>query len=268
MSTTTTDGESQSERDGQPKPHGKVHPQIQEVESPVEGIASLRDYLGPKEDPICNWQMQSQNLEVTNVRTWFPNDENVAFYWPTFTSRSYGIMSYRDLHDQLLKCPSFSSNGTQQQSARVALVIPAEAMTETAVALLSIMARGGVAVPLDPRMPKGRLLEAMEQLSCTCLVSTKQLLLEKEILVECGEELKEESLLTDHTATSSDSDIDSHPEKGIYGIHPSTQNCSYFQSTVTDIRLISTSDEDKEGLDRPGDLTLTWTVLISIYEKP
>ena len=96
MSTTDDESLPSSQRGckcrGQPKPYGKVHPTRQLVECPVDGVLSLREYLGPAEDPVCNWQdpqllKPSHNnhegvIKIADITTWWPCDDEIAFYSP------------------------------------------------------------------------------------------------------------------------------------------------------------------------------------------
>lgn len=140
---------------------GTVHPSLQQYDSHAHDVASLRAFL--TKDPISNWDSTNRNVDPCNVTTWFPSDEHVAFYTPNTT------LTYAQLQNEINACPPF-------QGKVVAVLLPPALMVEMAVVLLSIMARGGTAAPLDPHMTPIRVLEAMEQFQCQSIVSTEELL--------------------------------------------------------------------------------------------
>lgn len=276
---STTDDESLpssqggSKCRGQPKPYGKVHPTRQLVECPVDGVLSLREYLGPAEDPVCNWQdpqlvKPSNNnnhegrINIADITTWWPWDDEIAFYSPptpstadsenTCNNRHFETISNRELHEIILDCPSFLSSKTPSHNKRVAIVIPIEDMTESAVALMAVMAQGMIAVPLDPRMPPSRVLEAMEQLECTCLVTTERYVLEYKFLEKQHNDKKNKM----YTATNAGQEMsfesdsasdtsDTTSELYEYRTHPSFRSSvgetyyKYFEEMVKDIRIVS-----------------------------
>ena len=175
----------------QPRPYGILHPTLQQVDSPIDGagapglgpggaIQALRDHLGPDHDPVGNWAAnhQTKAADANNTSTWFPCDDQVAFYTPKVDDnhhhhqQQYDTLTYRELHQEMAHCPAFVSH-TAHKKVRVALVIPADDMALSAMATLSVLSQSNaVAVPLDPRMPTMRILDAMEQLNCTALITT------------------------------------------------------------------------------------------------
>ena len=212
----------------QPKPYGLVHSELQQVDSPVRDIASLRRHLGT-DDPFCNWTTIDEDGSGDISRTsdffrWFPCDDQVVFYAPVQTTThdqaKYEYLTYRELHHQLQQCPPFGP-----PPSRIAIVIPVDQMADMAVALLSVVAQGAVAVPLDPRMTTNKILEAVDQLNCTCLVATESILLEKNIL-------------------QSRSDKSSSSSSEYYTTHPSLvsmkdDNKSQWFRQVNEIRVVN-----------------------------
>ncbi|CAB9499627.1 7a-methyl-1,5-dioxo-octahydro-1H-inden-4-yl [Seminavis robusta] len=163
---------------GQPRPHGQPHPTLQQVDALAHDVESLRRNLGVH-DPLLNWQVSRHEMNLCDIRTWFPNDDHVAFYSPaakTTDIPSYDRLTYRQLHKALDQCPSFAASPTSDTN--VAIVLPVDHMAHTAMALLSVISVGAVAVPLDPRMPTFRVLEAMQQLDCAAFVASQSILLE------------------------------------------------------------------------------------------
>ena len=228
-STTSATASTTSKTNGQPKPVGIVHPTLQQVECPVDNLPSLRAYLGSEEDPFCNWQQDDDrnHVNVQDLTTWFPRDDQVAFYTPSSEPQAhanqeeqqYDTLTYKQLQEQLTKCPSFLSAGDSSttfaadSTTKVAICLPINQMSEMAMTILSVLASGAVAVPLDPRMPTRRILLAMQQLECTCLISTKEWLLEKKIVVPVQQQNEDE---TDASPTNDDDDA-----KTVFQTHPS-----------------------------------------------
>ena len=240
MSTTSTDESLPSAAgSGQPKPLGHVHPVLQQVDSPVDSVASLRQYLD-SDDPLLNWQRASPNYE--DFTSWFPCDDQVAFYTPAVNApedchdKKYDSLTYQELHHQLEQCPSF---GTSPGVRRVAIIIPVDQMADMAMALLSVIAQGGVAVPLDPRMPTKRILEAMQQLECTCLVATESILIEREMLQKMAP--TEVSNIASATMDGPDSSpYTTHPSLVVGHNRNEDSSCaSYFCNELDEIRVVT-----------------------------
>lgn len=214
---------------GQPKPYGRVHPTIQQVDATVHDVESLRRTL-KADDPLLNWQTISgrHEIDLCNLKTWIPKDDHVAFYTPSSSSRDkYDQLTYRELHQAMAQCRPFLSNG-QRDTTNVAIVLPIDQMAHMAMSLLSIIASGATAVPLDPRMHTFRVMEAMEQLQCSAFVAPESVLLEGSLpLLQRGgsETYKINPLLLQ----SSDSD-----DKKEH-----TRLVSFFQEQVEEIRLIT-----------------------------
>ena len=159
-----------------PKPFGFIDQKLQISQCPITDVASLRQHLG-SDDPLCNWQKEQTDIETCDLKSCIPQDDRTALYAPKRNSKGeYDSLTFRELHYQLGQCPPFPSR------SKVAIVIPVEQMAETAMALLSTISNGAVAVPLDPRMPTPRILEAMQQLQCNSVVATEQVLLGGNIL--------------------------------------------------------------------------------------
>ena len=182
--------------------------------------ASAGAGAGEGTDPLRNWVLQQDAsskdtaannaassedhcFNVNDMKTWFPCDDRVAFYEPSTnksdsssSSNSYHHLTYRQLHRLIGEIPPFPMTMPRDTTAtdaaaaavaaknnRVAIIIPAEQMACTATALLAtIMSTpSAVAVPLDPRMPPFRILEAMEQLECNAMIvsdATESILLD------------------------------------------------------------------------------------------
>lgn len=166
----------QSHHEIRPAPFGTIDQKLQLSQCSITNVAALRQHLGP-DDPLGNWQDEQTGIESCDLKVYIPHDDRTAFYNPSKTSKGkYESLTFRELHYQLGQCPTFSSK------SKVAIVIPVEQMAETAMALLSTISNAAVAVPLDPRMPTPRILEAIQQLECNCVIATEQVLIDGNII--------------------------------------------------------------------------------------
>ena len=120
------------------------------------------------------------NVDVNEVPTWFPCDDRVAFY-----RASDHPLTYAELHEQVRSSPWQDDDDADDVRGReavrphviVAVLLRPSQMAEMAVVLISLLSRPHICVaPLDPNMPRPKLLDALYQLGCTALVSTKDLL--------------------------------------------------------------------------------------------
>jgi len=252
MSSTSSTGSLASAHDdhhhsghqGQPKPYGIVHSFFQQVDSPVNDLVSLRQHL-EEDDPLLNWLHTSnysnranthESIDFADVKTWFPSDDQVAFCTPAgerdeYNTRAakYHSLTYRELQDELASCPTFGEGVGGNALPRVAIVIPSDQMADMAMVLLSVIGNGATAVPLDPRMPAKRILEAMQQLECTSLVTTESLAVEREIL-------EKKSV----TASNADNSYYTIHESLIDNNLSTSENCNgYLRQNVKEIRLIT-----------------------------
>lgn len=223
---------------GQPKPYGYVHSTVQQVDATVHDVESLRLKMRAN-DPLLEWQTRERRpIDESNLKTWFPKDNHVAFYTRTEGTRSeYDQLTYHELHEQLEKCPPFMCNS--DSPTNVAMLLPIDQMAHMATTLLSIIGSGAVAVPLDPRMPTLRVLEAMKQLECTAFVAPKSVLAEGELpLLKLDEEYKDVYRIN----------------PALFKICDTKENkrlVSYFQNQVQELRLLRRGACGK----------LDWTVL-------
>jgi len=202
-------------RPGQPKPYGRIHDKLQLSESLIDDVPSLRRNLGC-DDPIGNWQDVAGDIDVYQLKSCIPQDDRIAFYTPSKNEcgQQYDALTYRELHTEFEQCPRFPAG------SNVAIVIPVEQMAEMAMALLSTIAAGAVAVPLDPRMSATRILEAMQQLQCNSLIAPESILLEKNLFEKTSDEL-----YVVHPSLLESADVEAGPS-------------SFFLNGVHDVRII------------------------------
>jgi len=282
-----------------PKPHlAKMHPTLQQYDSPVQDVSKLRASLRPLlADPVSNWSdpeslvagnttnNDSDEIDCCNITSWFPKDDNVVFYTPKLTNNNnkdkvekpevqqeqlanqkrYDTLTYKQLHEQILECPPYLMSSelapscpenitiaSSNKAPVVAVILPTHFMAEMAVAIIATIATGAVAAPIDPRTPTLRILEAMEQLQCTHLVSTTEILMEMRLLKKqkiCNE-------LDDNSDTCLGQNISTDPDY----LNPDKESeirifLSSFLSRTIDIRLID-KDVDSGGCGR-----IKWNIL-------
>jgi oxalate---CoA ligase len=207
-----------------PQPAGLVHPDNQQVDSLINDVPSLLQL-----DQCAYWQRQGARVDkattfdVTNLKTWFPDCDSHAAVWTPARDPNlpnlYNRITYKELRQELDHCPPFFGS----PGIHVAIVLPADEMAGMALALLATMSRGAIAVPLDPRMPAQRLVEAMEQLHCHVLVTTHYLAQELLHLQCCADD-------GDHSCIASTKKITTPDDDG--------NSLGFLHSHVREIRIV------------------------------
>lgn len=168
---------------------GRLDPNLQLFESSAPtitiGMDALLQWLRTF-NPTQQWHQKASSapIVVNDVTSWFPSDECAVFYDPpkycnepenNHKCRLRKPLTYAALQRQIKKCPSF---GTNEKPAVVAILLPPCCMAEMAVVLVSLLAQPNVTVaPLDYSMTHTKLKAALQQLACTALVSTTDMLL-------------------------------------------------------------------------------------------
>mmetsp|Transcript_19354 Transcript_19354/g.28643 ORF Transcript_19354/g.28643 Transcript_19354/m.28643 type:complete len:163 (+) Transcript_19354:167-655(+) len=99
------------------------------------------------------------------------------------------MLSYADLH-RIIQKSTFSFNDNKKINT-VAILLPAESMVETALAMLTVMAssKNTVAAPLEPGMTPSQVQDALEQMQCQSLIT------DEDLLSKLHESKEEEDLL-------------------------------------------------------------------------
>jgi len=147
--------------------YGHSHLELQEYDcKALNGIEDLLKILSSS-SVLNNWEGSVEALDEEKVLTWFPCDDRVAFYVPNENHNDVMAVTYRQLQENIRRCPKF-------QERTVAIILPNDAMASMATALLCVMNQS-TAVPLDCRMAPSRLMEALEQLEATSIVTTPEI---------------------------------------------------------------------------------------------
>ncbi len=143
-----------------------------------------RDYPPRHEQ---TWKGSKGVMVPSDIRTWFPLDDGPAFHIPINGGSRYATMTYHDLHANIEKCPMWrkdvTSTNCDDNPFVIAILLPLNWMTETAIVELCVMSGGSkplchstAAAPLDPRMNRESILQALDQLDCRGIVTTNDLL--------------------------------------------------------------------------------------------
>lgn len=143
-----------------------------------EELMSTSRGIPEEVNAIRNWNVAG-SPNPQNVLSWFRNDQQVVFYGPGNDNKD--PLSYAELQDAVKSfAPAYNTKKAKQSHdvMVVGLLLPPRCLTHMAVALITLLNQHseGIAVaPLDPSMPRGKLLHAMEQLQCSALVTSKEL---------------------------------------------------------------------------------------------
>ena len=162
---------------------GNPHATLQQFDCSARDFESLLKLLPDEENPFLNWNEKTKLFQPTknivssqDVATWFPKDNRPVFHTPHNGDRTCSQLPslwYSDLHKWIHLCHPYHQYGT---STTVAVVLPSTMMAEMAVVLVSLLAQPNVCVaPLDPNMPQTKLREALLQLHCQAIVTTRDL---------------------------------------------------------------------------------------------
>jgi len=145
---------------------GDLDPVTQKYDCHVKDLKGLLKLTGGR--PFANWTEDIHAIKKNDVATWIPRDEHhVAIYGSTDQEG----LTYADLHDEMDACPRYRKKTT------VALLLPVCLRPEMAVALVALLSQPHVCVaPLDYNMHHKKMLEVLEQLGCTGIVTTSTLL--------------------------------------------------------------------------------------------
>ncbi len=199
-SSSTGGGESDDDGSGDARPgQEKNRSSIKVFGKPNPSFQQFDSKFYPPE-LVHTWQGSTDKVLVpSDIRTWFPSDDGLAFHIPTNDNRSsssqqyYTSISYRQLHENIEMCPLWEKgnhlmkdNDDDNEVFVVAVLLPLEWMAETAIVELCVMAGGSkplsyatAVAPLDPRMNNESIAQALGQLDCRGIVTTDDLLKSK-----------------------------------------------------------------------------------------
>jgi len=181
---------------------GKPHGAYQQYDCAAKNTTELLTNILPdKNNPIKGWCDNMALINEKDSHTWYPSDQRAAFYIPTNRSNtetnetnnkdgeSYNVLSYENIHNLISNVTSFSSHRQTMLSHNpndnsdspmgviiVAVLLPSCLMTDTALAILSIMADlNAVAAPLEPDMTPNEVAKAIAQMNCEAILTTREL---------------------------------------------------------------------------------------------
>jgi len=168
---------------------GRLHPKLQRIDCEATGVHDLlRNVLPEGRNPVKAWCEDLDEIEEGDTRTWMPSDEEPAFYVPSSCDDhdrasdavAYVVVTYSDIRRMISKVDTFSSRDVRvianNTPVVVAVLLPSCLMTDTALAILAIMAdANAIAAPLEPDMTPNEVHSALDQLGCRAMVTTKEL---------------------------------------------------------------------------------------------
>jgi acyl-CoA synthetase (AMP-forming)/AMP-acid ligase II/peptidoglycan/LPS O-acetylase OafA/YrhL len=156
---------------------GKPHPTLQEFECLTKDFDSLMISLPDDENPFLNWQTKEElsiSIKSSDFTSWFADDDHCVFHPlqndEESSSERPSSLTYGDLHKCISSCPAYHSG-----TIVVAVLLPSCMMAEMAVVLVSLWAQSNVCIaPLDYNLPQTKLHQALKQLKCHGIVTTKE----------------------------------------------------------------------------------------------